>query len=51
MNKDTYTGNLTEEDIRAAERKYPLADVSMLKLVIPMLVLTVIMFTLGVFIL
>ena len=51
MNKDTYTGNVTEEDIGDAKRKYPLADIPILTLVIPMLILMVIMFTLGVFIL
>ena len=51
MNKDTYTGNVTEEDIRDAERKYPLADISILKLVISMLTIMGILFALGVFIL
>jgi len=49
MNKNTYTSNLTKEDIEDAEKKYPLTDI--LKLVIPLLVITVIMFMLGIFIL
>ncbi len=51
VSNDKYIGNLTEEDIRDAERKYPLADVPMLTIVVPMLILLVFMFVVGVFIL
>jgi len=46
-----YKSRLTEEDIRDAERKYPLADIPLSKLAIPMLILTVVMVIVGVFIL
>ena len=51
MSNDKYIDKLTEEDIRDAERKYPLADLPMFTIIVPMLILMVIMFTVGVFIL
>ena len=51
MSNDKYISNLTEEDIRDAERKYPLAGLPMFTIVVPMAVLMVLMFVVGVFVL
>jgi len=51
MNKHNYEDRVTEEDILAAEKKFPLADVSMLKMTILMLTLMFLMFSVAVFIL